>query len=219
MVDPINLARPAALPNLLVALPTRHPLGVLVNLVHQPQHKVTNMRFKLFECQILQPSGTATCHIVAADLEHASTLLEQHFEALDLKEARYKLERVDDTLPAHWGGGPDLEAILENAPAGLVSLTDIGWVAHTAPVHKLRLFASEDRRGIPIYAAAPNKGVALALMVNTQLPRAGQVYTFDIRDITDSLPDDERKNLDEVLQAGQAGIAECDEEHDGWWVW
>lgn len=26
-------------------------------------------------------------------------------------------------------------------------------------------------------------------------------------------------NLGEVLEAGQAGIAQCNEEHDGWWVW
>lgn len=178
------------------------------------------MRFKLFECQVLQTSGTSTCHIVAPDLEHASLLIEQHFEALGLTEARYKLQRVDHTLPEHWGGGADLNDILENAPAGVVSLTSIGWIAHNAPVHKLRLFESEDERGIPIYAAAPNKGVALALMVNTQLAQPGKVNTFDIRDITDTLPEYERKNLDEVLAAGQAGIAECDEdEHDGWWVW
>ncbi|WP_086606455.1 hypothetical protein [Erythrobacter donghaensis] len=177
------------------------------------------MRFKLFECQILQNSGTSICHIVSSDMEHASILIEDHFVALGLTEARYKLQRVDEVLPEEWGGGAELDEILENAPAGLVSFTDIGWVAHTAPVHKLRLFASEDSRGIPIYAAAPNKGVALALMVNTQLPRAGQVYTFDIRDVTDTIVEPERKNLDKVLAAGQAGIAECDEEHDGWWVW
>lgn len=177
------------------------------------------MRFKLFECQILQPCGTATCHIVASDMEHASLLIERHLEALGLTVARYKLQRVDGTLPEHWGGGARLDEILENAPAGLVSLTSIGWIAHTASVHKLRLFASKDERGIPIYAVAPDKGVALALMVNTQLAQPGKVYTFDIRDVTDTLPETDRKNLDEVLAAGQVGIAECGDEHDGWWVW
>lgn len=176
------------------------------------------MRFKLYLCQLRQASRTNGVHVVAATEEHAAMVIDQHIEALDLKGVLYTLERVDHTLPEEWGGG-ELDDILENAPAGLVSFSGAGWVSHSAPVHRLRLFASEDGRGIPIYAAAPNKGVALALMVNTQLARPGKVYTFDIRDITETLPQGERKNLDEVLEAGQAGIAECDEEHDGWWVW
>lgn len=177
------------------------------------------MRFQLFECQVKLASGTTTCHIIAASEEHAALRLLDHFEALGVKLGWYSILRVDHTLPADQGGGRDLDDILENAPAGLVSLTDIGWVAHTAPVHKLRLYASADHRGIPIYAAAPNIGVALALMVNTRLPNSKHVHTFKITDVTDTLPEPERQNLDEVLAAGQAGIAECDEEHDGWWVW
>ena len=176
------------------------------------------MRFKLYECQILQSSGTSICHIIAADLEHASILIEQHFEALGLMEARYKLQRVDDTLPEEWGGA-ELDDILENAPAGLVSYTEAGWFAHTAPVHKLRLFASYDFRGEPIFAAAPNIEVALTLMANRYSPIKGPVHAYDIRNVTDTLPEDKRKNLDEVLEAAQAGIAEFDEEKGGWWVW
>ncbi len=176
------------------------------------------MRFNLYRCQLQQAPRTTTCHVVAASEEHAAIIIDQHITALGRKGVLYSLERVDHTLSDKWGGGEELDEILENAPAGLVSLTDIGWVAHTAPVHKLRLFASQDDRGLPIYAIAPNAGVALTLMVNTQLPTSGKVPTFDIRDVTDTLPSDERKNLDEVLEAGQAGIAECDEEN-GWWVW
>lgn len=177
------------------------------------------MRFKLYRCELRQAARATAVHVAAATEEHAAMVIDDHIKALDLEGVLYTLERVDHTLSEEWGGGDELDDILVNSPAGLVSFTDIGWVAHAAPVHKLRLFASEDRRGIPIYAAAPNKAVALALMVNTQIPRADQVYTFDIRDVTDTLPEDERKNLDDVLEAGQAGIAECDEEHDGWWVW
>ena len=176
------------------------------------------MRFQLFKCEMHQGSHINTCHVVAASEEHAAIIIDQHIAALDLEGVLYSLERVDHRL-SEAEGRLELDAILENAPAGLVSYTDIGWVAHTAPVHKLRLFASQDDRGLPIYAIAPNAGVALTLMVNTQMPNTGKVPTFDIRDVTDTLPSDERKNLDEVLEAGQAGIAECDEEHDGWWVW
>lgn len=176
------------------------------------------MRFKLFKCRLQQAARTTTVHVVAATDEHAAMVIDDHIKALDLKGVFYTLERVDHTLTPEWGG-EELDDILENAPAGLVSFTDIGWVMHCAPVHRLRLFASHDYRGMPIYAAAPNVGVALAMMVNTQLPNNSRVHTFKIIDVTDTLPDDERKNLDEVLSAGQAGIAECDEEHDGWWVW
>lgn len=177
------------------------------------------MRFNLYRCHLQQASHTTTYHLVAASEEHAAIIMDQHIEALGLEQVRYALERVDHTLTEEWGGGAELDEILENAPAGLVSFTEAGWFAHTAPVHKLRLFAATDHRGAPIYAIAPNIGVALTLMVNRQLPTTGRVHNFDIRDVTDSLPVDERENLDEVLEAGQAGIAGCDEEHDGWWVW
>jgi hypothetical protein len=199
-------------------MPTRHPTGVLVDLVNRNTHKENEMRFKLFRCQLRQAARTTTVHVVGATDEHAAMVIDQYIEALELKGVLYRLERVDHTLTEE-GGGDELDDILENAPAGLVSFSGAGWVSHTAPVHKLRLFASHDYRGVPIYAAAPNVGVALTLMVNTQLPNSKQVHTFKITDITDTLPEDERKNLDEVLAAGQAGIAEYDEDEGGWWVW
>lgn len=177
------------------------------------------MRFKLYHCELRQGARTSTRHVVAATDDHAAMVIDDHIQALDLKGVLYRLERVDHTLPEEQGGGEELNRLLENAPAGLASFTDIGWVMHSTPVHKLRLFASHDYRGVPIYAIAPNVGVALTLMVNTQLPNSNRVHTFKIIDVTDTLPAPERKNLDEVLAAGQAGIAECDEEHNGWWVW
>lgn len=176
------------------------------------------MRFKLYRCELRQTTRTTTVHVVGATDEHAAMVIDDHINALDLKGVLYKLERVDHTLPEEWGGGAELDEILENVPAGLVSFTNIGWVMHSAPVHKLRLFASHDFRGVPIYAAAPNVGVALTLMVNTQLPNPRHVHVFKIIDVTDTLPQPERKNLDEMLATGQAGIAECDEDHGGWWV-
>ncbi len=180
-------------------------------------NKEYDMKFKLYRCQLRQASRTTTVHVVAATEEHAAMVIDQHIEALDLKGVLYAFERVDHTLSEHQQLG--LDEVLENAPAGIVSYTSIGWIAHAAPMPRLRLFASQDPRGVPIHAVAPNVGVALALMVNTQLPGAQGVQTFKILDVTDTLPAEERKNLDEVLEAGQTGIAECDEEHDGWWVW
>lgn len=57
------------------------------------------------------------------------------------------------------------------------------------------------------------------MMVNMQLPNTARVHSFDIRDMTNTLPEPERKNLGEVLAAGQSGIAQCDDKHDGWSVW
>lgn len=81
------------------------------------------MRFKLYICQIRQTSGTTTCHVVAATEEHAAMVIDQRIEALDQKGVLYSLERVDHTLPEEWGGA-ELDGILENAPAGLVSFTE-----------------------------------------------------------------------------------------------
>lgn len=104
------------------------------------------MRFNLYRCQLQQAPRTTTCHLVAASQEHAAIIMDQHIDALGLGQVSYSLERVDQTLPESWGGG-ELEDILENAPAGLVSYTEIGWVAHTAPVHRLRLFTAQDHLG------------------------------------------------------------------------
>jgi hypothetical protein len=181
------------------------------------KHKENQMRFNLYRCEIRQASRTTTCHLVAASEEHAAIIIDQHCDALNLKRVLYSLERVDHTLSEDQRLG--LDEVLENAPAGIVSFTSIGWIAHAAPVHKLRLFASLDYSDIPIYVVAPHAGVAMLLMQSTQLPNSKRVHRFKIRDITDTLPDDKRKNLEEVLAAGQAGIAECDDEHGGWWVW
>lgn len=81
------------------------------------------------------------------------------------------------------------------------------------------LLASHDHRGVPIHAIAPSIGVALPRMVNRHLPNSSRVHTFKIIDVTDTIAEPERKNLDEVLAAGQAGIVQCDDEHDGWWNW
>lgn len=51
--------------------------------------------------------------------------MDQHIDALGLERDSYSLERVDQTLPGSWGG-EELDDILENAPAGLVSYTEIG---------------------------------------------------------------------------------------------
>lgn len=174
------------------------------------------MRFNLYRCEIRQASRTTTCHFVAATEEHAAIVIDQHCDALELKQVLYSLERVDQSLSEDQQIG--LDDVLENAPAGIVSFTSIGWIAHAAPVPKLRLFASLDYRDIPIYAIAPHAGVAMLLMQTTQLPNSKRVHHFKIRDITETLPDDKWKNLDEVLAAGQAGIAEYDDEQDGWWV-
>lgn len=69
------------------------------------------MRFKLYECQMRQASHTNKCHLVAANEEHASIIMDQHFEAMGLKEVLYSLERVDHTLTEEWGGS-ELDDIL-----------------------------------------------------------------------------------------------------------
>lgn len=89
------------------------------------------MRLQMFKCEMRQASRVTTFHVIAASEEHAAILIDQDIAALNLREVLYSLERVDHRLSEE-EGGLELDNILENAPAGLVSYTDIGWVAHSA---------------------------------------------------------------------------------------
>lgn len=86
------------------------------------------------------------------------------------------------------------------------------------PVHQLRLYRSEDQRGTEIFGIAPNPDVEEALFMNTLLPTTQTAHRFIIADVTDRLPDDRNGNLAKLLEAGPAGIAEFDEENEGWWA-
>lgn len=54
--------------------------------------------------------------------------------------------------------------------------------------------------------------------MNTLLPATQTTHRFIIADMTDRPPDGPNGNLAKLLEAGPAGIAEFDEENEGWWA-
>lgn len=174
------------------------------------------MRFKLYKLEVKRPAGLVWGHIVAASDEHAVMVLLDHEKALGLEHEWFSLERVDHVLEENQRDG--LDTLLEGAPAGFASWCDIGWVAHAAAVNRLRLYRSEDYRGIEIFAVAPNPGVAAMLFANIQLPSAQNTHRFVITDVTDSPPRDAMGDLDAALEVGPVGVAHFDEEIGRWVV-
>lgn len=175
------------------------------------------MRFNLYHCQIARSSGLVSAHVIATSEDHATTIIEARDRALGLSHLKIKLRRVDDTLPENRRDG--LDALLEHAPAGFASYCDLGWIAHVAPLPRLRLFRSEDQRGIEILAVAPRSDVAAALFINTQLPQTQHKHIFQIEDVTDRIGSEFDDRLAALIDTCQVGIADFDEEGDCWVVW
>lgn len=175
------------------------------------------MHFYLYHCLITRPSGIVSGHLVASSNDHAALVIDRHDRALGLTHQSIILRRVDDTLPDELRDG--LDRLLEQGPAGFASHCDLGWVAHVAPVKRLRLFRSEDHRGMEILAVAPNEDVANALFANTLLPETQRRHAFHTTDVTETYEDEQRPGLLALLDGYQIGIADFDEEGERWFVW
>lgn len=175
------------------------------------------MRFNLYKFEIQRPSGIVGGHVVASSEDHALMVLGNYNHALDGPRDLLSMQRVDDTLTGDLRDG--LDDLLENAPACLVSYCAIGWVPHGAPVQQLRLYRSEDHRGVEIFGVAPSADVAAALFVNTLLPHTQKLHRFVVADVTNDVLESRSANLASLLSAGAVGIAEFDEENQNWWVW
>ena len=85
------------------------------------------------------------------------------------------LTRVDETLNGDRRRG--LDALLERAPVGIASWHEIGWVARTAPVHKLKLFRLADADGHDLFSIAPNIDIAPSVWSRSSLRWAGRSHS------------------------------------------
>ncbi len=175
------------------------------------------MRFQLFAVEIYRSTGRVRGHIVAPFEEQAAQIVCDHADALGPKQDGFSLQRIDDTLSDDLRIG--LDGLLENSPAGFASYCTLGWVAHTAPVQKLRFYRSKDPKGFDIYAVAPNFDVASAVFGSTLLPSKGKLHTFSITEGVETLSADELLNLPTLLELGPIGIAEFDDDTQRWLVW
>lgn len=174
------------------------------------------MRFHLYACEIMRAGNVSSGHIVAANEQRAADTIIDHDLALGLTHESFSLERVDQSLPEAQRRG--LDALLESAPTCFASWCDLGWVAHTAPVTRLRFFHTTDPRGGDVYAIAPNMELAAALFSNTMLPDA-KPHVFAISEGVECLPEEMTSNVAELLELGPVGIAEWDADAGTWFVW
>ena len=104
------------------------------------------MRFELYHVEISRTDRTATGYIVASGEQRAAEIVIEREIMLNQENCGFTLERVDDTLPQSMRVG--LDALLENAPAGVASFSSqLGWVAHATIAPRLLLFRIEEHEG------------------------------------------------------------------------
>lgn len=110
--------------------------------------------------------------------------------------------------------------MLGSAPTCMASYHPIaGWLAHVAPVHRLRLYRSLDYRGMEILAAAPNEDVAKAIYNTTQFAALQASHQWYIDEVSTEQADERSPEIKRLLEGEQIGIVDFDEELERWFVW
>ena len=174
------------------------------------------MRMNLYQVDVIHPGRTHTGFVVATDEERAAELVMDRDYALERVSDEFKVTRVDETLPVDRQEG--LQALLEHAPASFASFCPpIGWIAHVAPVARLRAFTIEDGEGNLHFAIAPNGDVAAALYCTSSNVADGEYRLFRIRDGFIGHDDRETPELAELLATGSVGLVTRDDDR-GWSV-
>lgn len=176
------------------------------------------MPSKLYLFRIQRPGEEiAVVHISAPSEDDAILHFLDRDEALGLDHEWFSTQRIDRLLPPEARDG--LAPLLKSAPTCTASQHSTGWRAHVAPVHRLRLYRAVDHRGTQIMAAAPNPDVACVLMNETLLPAIQKRHRWAIDDVTIYPTDERSAGVKRLLEDGQFGIAEFDEDEGGRWVW
>ena len=166
------------------------------------------MKFHLYECVIQRQDHEVRGHIVAPSKDRAWMVFIEHEEALGLNHEDLKLTRVDQTLAGDHRRG--LDALLESAPVGFASYCEIGWVAHTAPVQKLKLYRLAEDEGDDMFAVAPSIDIAASVFTVALRVPLGETRILRIADGMSNLPDDEIRNLPLFLEFGPIGVVKFD---------
>lgn len=171
------------------------------------------MKFHLYECVIRRQDDEARGHIVAPSKDRAWMIAIEHEEALGLDHQDLTLTRVDETLDCDHRRG--LDTLLESAPVGFASYCGIGWVAHTAPVHQLKLYRLADAEGDDLFAIAPNIDIAASVFTNALRVPPGATRTLRISNGMSKLSEAKTRNLARLLEFGPVGMVAWDDER-GW---
>lgn len=173
------------------------------------------MKFRLYECMIQRQDYASRAYIVAPTRDAAWLALIEHEEALGLDHEDLTIKRIDDVIDDELR--PGLDDLLQNAPVGFASFAD-RWIAHTAPVQKLKLYRTIDDKGGNVFAIAPNADVAASVFTKELRIRPGESRLLLISDGMADMPDHMICNLPRLLEFGPIGVAvfDCDEKR--WFV-
>lgn len=174
------------------------------------------MRFNLYKAEIIRETGKFICHVVAPSINRASEFLKEHHEAIGLRLTKTTIYRVDDKLDSTQNVG--LEDLLESAPVGLASYSEIGWILHVAAMRKLRLFRIGEIERDPVYIIAPDINIASAIYLADKISGSDQKRSFKIYDGLIDLAPEMTANIHELLEFGPAGTIRF-ENGRGWYVW
>ena len=173
------------------------------------------MKFHLYECVIRRAGYKATAYIVAPTRDTAWLAVIEHEEALGLDHEDLTIKRIDDVIDDELR--PGLEDLLENAPVGFASFAD-RWIAHTAPVQKLKLYRTIDTKAGNVFAIAPNADVAASVFSKELQLRPNESRLLLISDGMADMPDHMICNLPRLLEFGPIGPAVFDRDKRRWSV-
>jgi hypothetical protein len=177
------------------------------------------MPSKLYQFRIKRTGEEiALAHVIAPTEEDAHQFFLDREFTLGLANEWFAIERVDRQLPGDERDG--LAPLLKSTPTCLASHNPIaGWLAHVAPVHRLRLYRSLDYRGTEILAAAPNEDVAKTIYNTTQFAAVHASHQWFVEEMSIEQAVERSPEIERLLEGEQIGIVDYDEELERWFVW
>lgn len=163
------------------------------------------MKMKLFHVSLNMADGRHTLQIIAPDEKMAVEFLRNHLQEVGGGFLDYAMLRIDETLSGDATLG--LDVLLETAPVSFASFAEgVGWLAHVAPVHRLRLFHIATASGAEAYVVAPNENVAAAVWWETLNAPDGAPVPYRITDSMHDLDDEQRKDIEPWLEFGPISV-------------
>jgi hypothetical protein len=169
---------------------------------------------ELYRVVIKRPNRLVTGYLVSPDEERVSEVVIEHEVALNQENSGFTIERVDETLPDDQQLG--LEALLEHAPVGFASFCEgVGWLAHMAPVRRLKLYSIEEVEGDRHFVIAPSSDMAEDIYCQVIPLDHGEARQFQVHDGLFFLTNARLRNLPALLEMGPIGMVEWDDE-TGW---
>ena len=163
------------------------------------------MKMQLFEIRIVREDDPPFTYVVAPSEARAVEFIREHHERIGIDYASVGICRIDETLADDERIG--LGDMLDSAPVGFASppVPGIGWLAHTATVHRLRFYRIEDQSGETTYVIAPNPDVASAVWATRLDLQANDTRLYRIFDETEHTAVDAAGDLNRLLEFGPIG--------------